>query len=68
MFDQLFFSSDALTRQLSAPLVDQRRQYLAQCLAQGMPDRPHGPNGFLGDEARAVFSGITLPRTVAEFR
>jgi hypothetical protein len=36
MFDQLFFRSDALTRQLSAPLVDERRQYLAQCLAQGM--------------------------------
>ena len=24
MFDQLFFRSDALTRQLSAPLVDER--------------------------------------------
>jgi hypothetical protein len=36
MFDQLFFRSDALTRQLSAPLVDERRQYLAQCAAQGM--------------------------------
>ena len=36
MFDQLFFRSDALTRQLSAPLVDVRRQYLAQCAAQGM--------------------------------
>jgi hypothetical protein len=36
MFDQLFFRSDALTRQLSAPLVDEHRQYLAQCLAQGM--------------------------------
>jgi len=35
MFDQLFFRSDALTRQLSAPLVDERRQYLAQCAAQG---------------------------------
>ena len=32
----MFFRSDALTRQLSAPLVDERRQYLAQCLAQGM--------------------------------
>jgi len=31
MFDQLFFRSDALTRQLSAPL-----QYLALCAAQGM--------------------------------
>ena len=36
MFDQLFFRSDALTRQLSAPLVDERRQYLALCAAQGM--------------------------------
>jgi hypothetical protein len=36
MFDQLFFRSDTLTRQLSTPLVDERRQYLAQCLAQGM--------------------------------
>ncbi len=36
MFNQLFFRSDALTRQLSAPLVDERRQYLALCAAQGM--------------------------------
>jgi integrase/recombinase XerD len=36
MFNQLFFRSDALTRQLSAPLVDERRQYLARCAAQGM--------------------------------
>lgn len=36
MFNQLFSRSDALTRQLSAPLVDERRQYLAQCAAQGM--------------------------------
>ena len=36
MFNQLFFRSDALTRQLSAPLVDERRQYLAQCALQGM--------------------------------
>jgi hypothetical protein len=39
MFEQLFFRSDALTRQLSAPLVDERRQYLLQCLAQGMARR-----------------------------
>lgn len=39
MFDQLFFRSDALTRQLSAPLVDERRQYLTQCAAQGMSRR-----------------------------
>ena len=36
MFDQLFFRSDALTRQLSAPLIDERRRYLAHCAAQGM--------------------------------
>jgi integrase/recombinase XerD len=36
MFNQLFFRSDALTRQLLAPLVDERRQYLAQCARQGM--------------------------------
>ena len=35
MFDQLFFPSDALTRQLSAPLVDERRQFPAHCAAQG---------------------------------
>src|SRR6266566_6713844 len=36
MFNQLFFRSDALTRQLSAPLVDERRRYLAHSAAQGM--------------------------------
>jgi hypothetical protein len=36
MFNQLFFRSDALTRQLSAPLVEERRQYLAQCAADRM--------------------------------
>jgi hypothetical protein len=36
IFDQLFFRSDALTRQLSAPLVDERREYLGRCAAQGM--------------------------------
>jgi hypothetical protein len=36
MFDQLFFGSDALTRQISAPLVDERRQYLTLCATQGM--------------------------------
>src|SRR5262249_26826333 len=36
MFDQLFFRSDALTRQLSVPLVDERGQYLTHCAAQGM--------------------------------
>jgi integrase/recombinase XerD len=36
MFNQLFSRSDALTRQLSAPLVEERRRYLAQCAAEGM--------------------------------
>jgi hypothetical protein len=39
MFNQLFFRSDALIRQLSAPLVDERRQYLAECASQGMSRR-----------------------------
>jgi hypothetical protein len=30
MFDRLFFRSDALTRQLSTQLVDERRQYLTR--------------------------------------
>jgi integrase/recombinase XerD len=36
MFDQLFFRPDVLTRHLSAPLIDERRQYLTHCAAQGM--------------------------------
>src|SRR4029077_2945297 len=36
MFNRLFTRSDALTRQLSAPLVEERRRYLAQCAAEGM--------------------------------
>lgn len=36
MFSQLFFRSDALARQLSAPLVYERGQYLTHCAAQGM--------------------------------
>lgn len=36
MFNELFFCSDALTRQLSAPLDEERRQYLAECASQGM--------------------------------
>jgi integrase/recombinase XerD len=39
MLEQLFFRSDALARQLSVPLVDERRQYLSQCAAQGMTRR-----------------------------
>jgi hypothetical protein len=39
MLEQLFFRSDALTRQLSAPLVGERRQYLLQCASQGMARR-----------------------------
>jgi len=64
MFNQLFFRSDALTRQLSAPLVDERRQYLAHCAAQGMSNqlvrqaqrpswilslRHHGVSGWFGE-------------------
>jgi len=36
MFNQLFVRSEALTRYLSAPLVDERRQYLTHCAVQGM--------------------------------
>src|SRR5258707_8727819 len=36
MFDHLFVRSDALTRYLSAPLGDERRQYLTRCAVQGM--------------------------------
>lgn len=36
MFDQLFVRSEVLTRQLSAPLVDERRQYLTHCAVRGM--------------------------------
>lgn len=36
MFNRLFVRSDALTRHLSAPLADERSQYLANCEQQGM--------------------------------
>jgi site-specific recombinase XerD len=36
MFDKLFVRSEALTRQLSAPLIEERRQYLTHCAVQGM--------------------------------
>jgi hypothetical protein len=36
MFSQLFLRSDAITRQLSAPLAYERGQYLNHCTAQGM--------------------------------
>ena len=36
MFNRLFVRSDALTRQLSAPLADERRRYLADCEERGM--------------------------------
>jgi len=39
MFNRLFVRSDALTRQMSAPLADERRQYLANCKEQGMSQR-----------------------------
>jgi hypothetical protein len=35
MFDQLFVRSGALTCELSAPLLDERRQYLTHCAVQG---------------------------------
>lgn len=34
MFDQLFERQHALARQLSAPLVEERRQYLSLCHSQ----------------------------------
>jgi hypothetical protein len=36
VFNRLFVRSDALTRQLSAALADERRQYLTNCEDQGM--------------------------------
>jgi hypothetical protein len=39
MFNQLFFRSDALTRQLSAPLVYERGQYLNHWATLGMSRR-----------------------------
>ena len=50
MFNRLFVRSDALTRQLSAPLVDERRQYLATCAEQGMS------NSTLRSKARQLLS------------
>ena len=40
MFDQLFERSHALARQLSAPLVEERRQYLSLCHAQEFSRSP----------------------------
>lgn len=39
MFDHVFVRSDALTRQLSAPLVDERGRYLTHCAEHGMSNR-----------------------------
>ena len=50
MFNQLFFRSDALARQLSAPLVEERSQYLARCANQGMSRRT------LREKARLLLS------------
>ena len=36
MFDQLFARSDTVARYLSAPLVDERREYLTHGAVQGM--------------------------------
>jgi hypothetical protein len=56
MFDQLFVRSDALTRYLSAPLVDERRQYLTHCAVQGMT-KP-----TLEAKARLLLSIVEYPR------
>jgi integrase/recombinase XerD len=50
MFNQLFFRSDALARQLSAPLAYERGQYLNHCAAQGMSKKT------LREEARLLLS------------
>ena len=39
MFNHLFVRSDALARQLLAPLVEERRRYLTHCAEQGMSKR-----------------------------
>lgn len=39
MFNRLFVRSDALNRQLAAPLADERRRYLANCEEQGMSQK-----------------------------
>jgi integrase/recombinase XerD len=38
VLNRLFFRSDALARQFSAPLVAERERYLAKCEEQGMSD------------------------------
>jgi integrase/recombinase XerD len=50
VFDLIFFRSDALTRHLSAPLVDERRRYLANCAEEGMS------NSTLRSKARTLLS------------
>jgi hypothetical protein len=50
VFDRIFFRPDALTRHLSAPLVDERRRYLAHCAEQGMS------TSTLRPKARALLS------------
>jgi hypothetical protein len=42
MFDQLFERPHALARQLSAPLVEERRQYLSLCHSQEFPEVRYG--------------------------
>jgi len=39
MFNRLFERSHALARQLSGPLVEERRRYLAHCADLGMATR-----------------------------
>ena len=50
MFGNLIVRSDALTRKVSAPLVDERRQYLAHCAEQRMS------RGTLRVKARLLLS------------
>jgi len=65
MFSQLFFRSDALARQLSAPLVYERGQYLNHCAAQGMSGQDLWSDGT-GALLRVVnwppFSEASYPR------
>ena len=53
MFVRLFVRSDALSRQLSAPLVDERRRYLTHRAEQGMS------KGTLRAKARFLLSITT---------
>jgi hypothetical protein len=64
MLNRLFFRSDGLTRQLSAPLVNERRQYLAQCAAQGMSKHTMRMKDFFGSSPAMTFWRATGVRRV----